>query len=190
MGARYKRRKEEIAAKALELFFANGYEAASIRMIMNSVNCSVGLFYRYFESKDEVFEAAIKTFFKNYETEMQEIVDNEKKSPQDTLTKYIEYIEVATQDFRDQYLHKLHWSILGAIREYTLRIMRKFVLQIIEFYSERGIIQSQSRSLEVTANFVALSVGGSILYQDKATYLKQKSDILKAIELLLKGNSN
>lgn len=189
MGARYERRKEEIAAKALELFFENGYEATSIRMIMSSVDCSVGLFYRYFESKDEVFDAAIKMFFKNYETDMQEIVDDGKKTPRDTLTKFIEYIEVATQDFREKYLHKLHWSILGAIREYTLRIMRKFVRQIIEFYSETGIIQPQGRSLEVTANFVALSVGGSILYQDKDTYYAQKSDILKGIELLL-GSEN
>lgn len=185
MGARYEKRKEEIVAAALDLYFEHGYEATSIRAIMKSVNCSVGLFYRYFESKDDVFKAAIQLFFRNYESSMQTIVDEGKNNPRGTLTRYIEYIELETESFRAEYLKKLHWSILGAIREYTVRIMRGFVYQILSNYTEKGIIKPQDRNLEVTANFVALAVGGSILYQDKDVYYAQKADIFKGVELLI-----
>ena len=53
-------KKKQIVEAALKLFFEKGYEGTSIRMIQNKVESPVGLFYYYFESKDAVFEEAIK----------------------------------------------------------------------------------------------------------------------------------
>ena len=181
-------KKRQIVGAALELFFENGYEGTSIRMIQNKVKSPVGLFYYYFESKDAVFEEAIKLFFENYEKEMQNVIDSSKNKPDEVLTKYIDYMDFATQDFRSKYLAKLHWTILAAIREYTLRVMKKYILVILEDYVKNDVIKISQENVTIIANLIAFGTGSSILYQSKETYEKQKNDIFKEISKLLGTN--
>lgn len=181
-------KKKQIVGAALELFFENGYEGTSIRMIQNKVKSPIGLFYYYFESKDAVFEEAIKLFFENYEKQMQNVIDSSKNKPDEVLTKYIDYMDFATQDFRSKYLAKLHWTILAAIREYTLRVMKKYILVILEDYVKNDVIKISQENITIIANLIAFGIGSSILYQSKETYEKQKNDIFKEISKLLGTN--
>lgn len=181
-------KKKQIVGAALELFFENGYEGTSIRMIQNKVKSPIGLFYYYFESKDAVFEEAIKLFFENYEKQMQNVIDSSKNKPDEVLTKYIDYMDFATQDFRSKYLAKLHWTILAAIREYTLRVMKKYILVILEDYVKNDVIKISQENVTIIANLIAFGTGSSILYQSKETYEKQKNDIFKEISKLLGTN--
>ena len=41
-------KRDEIIYAAMELFFENGYEATSVRMILDKVNGEVCMFYHYF----------------------------------------------------------------------------------------------------------------------------------------------
>ena len=59
-------KRDEIIDTATKLFFENGYEATSVRMIMNEVGGEIGMFYHYFKSKDMLFEQVVERFFKNY----------------------------------------------------------------------------------------------------------------------------
>lgn len=52
-------RREELVRAALELFLARGYEETSVRDILAAVHGEVGMFYHYFKSKDEIFDAAM-----------------------------------------------------------------------------------------------------------------------------------
>lgn len=178
-------RKAEVAQAALELFFEKGYEETSIRAIQNKVGKRVSVFYYYFESKYDVFEAALELFFKSYEEHMQKIVDEGRKNPERELTKYLDYMDEATQEFRAQYLKKLNCSILCTIREHTIALMRKYIREILNNYLEKGIIQKPEVDLEVASNMLAFSFGGSILYQSKESYHAQKDELKKLIPLLL-----
>ena len=42
-------KRDEIIDIAMKLFFENGYEATSVRMIMNEVGGEIGMFYHYFK---------------------------------------------------------------------------------------------------------------------------------------------
>lgn len=181
-------RKMEIVKAALELFFEKGYEGTSVRMIQERIGKQVGGFYYYFDSKDDVFDAALDFFFASYEKEMDEIIENGKDNPSDTLTKYFEYIHEATQEFRRNYVGKLQLGVLGAIREHTLEVMHKYVLQILEIYQEKGMLTNASASMEVAANFLTYGVGGSILYQSKEQYLQQEEEIKEVVKMLLNSN--
>ena len=175
-------KKAEITEAALELFLEHGYDGTSIRMIQRKVGKEAGLFYYYFDSKDAVFEAAIDLFFVSYEKQMQEIVENGKEKPHCELTKFINYIDRATQEFRAQYLQNLHWSILSAIREHTMLVMKKYIRQILDNYLEKGIIQEIDLPIEVATNMLAFGIGGSILYQSGEEYHTQRADLKSLIE--------
>lgn len=178
-------KSNEIVTAALELFFENGYEGTSIHMIQQKIGKKVTGFYYYFSSKDAVFKAAIDLFFKPYENQMRIIVDCGKEKTDRVLTKYLDYINDATQEFRAQYLKTLHWSILGAIREHTMLIMKKYIREILENYLENGILSSLEVDIEVAVNFLAFGVGGSILYQNGEKYNEQRVDTQNTIAQLL-----
>lgn len=178
-------RKAEVVEAALELFFEKGYEETSIRAIQNKVGKRVSVFYYYFESKYDVFEAALKLFFESYEEQMRKIVEAGKEEPEGELMKYLDYMNEATQDFREKYLKKLNCSILCTIREYTITLMRKYIREILSNYLEKGIIQKPGLDLDVTSDTIAFSFGGSILYQNKESYQDQKEEVKKLIPLLL-----
>ena len=175
-------KKAEIAAAALELFFEHGYDGTSVRMIQRKVGREAGLFYYYFASKDAVFEAAIDLFFVSYEKPMREIVESGNADPDRVLTKFIDYIDTAAQGFRAQYLQKLHWSVLSAIREHTMLIMKKYIRQILDNYIEKGVIRETDLPPEVATNLLAFGVGGSILYQSGEEYHAQRADLKRLME--------
>lgn len=101
------------------------------------------------------------------------------------LTRYIDYINDATQEFRAQYLKTLHWSILGAIREHTMLIMKKYIREILDIYLEKEIITLLAVDIEVAVNLLAFGVGGSILYQNGEKYKEQRADTQNIIAQLL-----
>lgn len=58
--------KSEILRAAQELFMSNGYEETTITDIMKSAGGAKGMFYRFFESKEEIMQAlGDRMFFKN-----------------------------------------------------------------------------------------------------------------------------
>lgn len=186
---RIEAKRAEIASAALKLFFENGYEATSIRMIQRSIHKEASLFYYYFPSKDAVFEAAIEIFFKDYETSLRELVESGMDAPNCELTKLFNFIHAETQKFREQYLNQLHWSILGAIREHTLRTSRKYVRDILDNYVQKGLMKVPEVGLDAASNVLAYGICGTILYQEGETAIAQRDDICRIMSLTL-GTTN
>jgi AcrR family transcriptional regulator len=54
------RRRERIMGVALRLFAMQGYDAVTVDDITVGAKCSHGLFYHYFDSKDDIFSAILK----------------------------------------------------------------------------------------------------------------------------------
>ena len=177
--------RENIVQAALTLFLEKGYEGTFIRMIQSKVGREVGLFYYYFSSKEAVLEAAIERFFASYEQTMQCIVRREEE-PEGILTEYIDYIAQTAREFRQRYRLQLHWSMLGAIREYMLKIMRRDILEILQRYLQEGIVSQPQLGLEATADLLAFGIGGSILYQENDSCEAQRNHLYQVIPLLLK----
>lgn len=61
--------KQKIKEKALELFKDNDFENVSTTDICQSLNISVGNFYRYYSSKEELLMESYPTFDKYVDTE-------------------------------------------------------------------------------------------------------------------------
>lgn len=53
-------RKQDIFNAALPLFAIQGYDAVSIDNIVKACGCSHGLFYHYFKSKNDLFQAMME----------------------------------------------------------------------------------------------------------------------------------
>lgn len=68
-------KRDEIIYVAMQLFFENGYEATSVRMILDKVNGEVGMFYHHFKSKEELFQKVVERFFEDYTKQFVQIAE-------------------------------------------------------------------------------------------------------------------
>ena len=55
-------RRQELIDIAAALFAEKGYEAVSVRDILEVVNGAPGMFYYYFKSKQEIYMAAMEQY--------------------------------------------------------------------------------------------------------------------------------
>ncbi len=53
-------RRQQILECALDLIISRGFDAMKIRDIADALNISTGLFFNYFESKEQVYEELVK----------------------------------------------------------------------------------------------------------------------------------
>lgn len=173
-------KRREITTIALDLFFSKGFEGTSIREIQRRYGKKAGLFYYYFKDKDEVFDASIDLFFERYLEDMDRIAYDEMYTPLKRLLNFIDYLDKATQKFREDFLKALHWSVVGAIRERTLRIANYYFRIILEKCADVGDI-IEHESLDVVSTCSSMGISGSILYQSNEDYERQKDIILKSL---------
>lgn len=67
-------RRQEILDGAMKLFSEKGYDRTSISDIATYLGISQGLCYRYFKSKEEIFESAIEEYAKSIADEMIKVI--------------------------------------------------------------------------------------------------------------------
>ncbi len=68
-------RKQEIMDTAIKLFYEKGYEKTSIADIAKAMHVALGLCYRYFPSKEALFDAAIDQYAQQQVDLMTEILN-------------------------------------------------------------------------------------------------------------------
>ena len=176
-------KKDELIDAALALFFENGYENTSIRMIANRVGCEVGLFYYYFKNKDEAFSLAMDRFFSRYVGRMEELVSRAGRDPYRIMTDVFASLAEETERFRQLYGAKLHWTVRWAIRERALQALEPYILRIIQALADCGL---PSRiSPEATAAFLTHGVGSTIMHESGAEYSDKAPELRRGVNLLM-----
>ncbi len=83
-------RKRDIVVSALKVFCEKGYNGTTINDIVKKARCSHGLFYHYFSSKKDIFNAVAETRGKNMITFLDDVLI-EKTDYLSKLKKLTEY---------------------------------------------------------------------------------------------------
>ena len=96
-------RKQEILDTALKLFGENGYEKTSITDIAKAIGVAQGLCYRYFPSKEALFDSAIE----QYADVLVEQFIGAEKDDHKTLRQIIEDIPPFTGSGCEKFFEKM-----------------------------------------------------------------------------------
>ena len=70
-------RKNDIVQAALKVFCEKGYAGATINDVVKKAKCSHGLFYHYFKSKKEIFDAITETRGKHMMYFLDKVLEDE-----------------------------------------------------------------------------------------------------------------
>ena len=174
----------DIVSAAYKCFFEKGYDGTSVRSIMTRAGGKIGLFYYYFDSKDDVFDRVLDRFFAHYEADFSAIVAHGRRNPCRVMQDFFEYMERKTAEFRAEYAAKLHRTVRWAIREHTLEIIEPYLLQIVEIQSAY-YRTAPAIAPEAAAMYLTHGVGSSILHEEVNGYFAQRGEVKRGISLLM-----
>ena len=149
-------RKQELVDVALSLFKEKGYEAVSVRDILKEVNGHPGMFYYYFESKQEIYNEAMRQMIQS-EVKKRTIVLRDKSKP--ILVRFQELMSLIINGIQDYYkTFNNHDSIAyeTTVLLDLLTAMAQPVSQFMLEAKEEGIVPSETGITEETAYPMAL----------------------------------
>lgn len=118
-------KRDEIINISMKLFFENGYEATSVRMIMNEVGGEIGMFYHYFKSKEELFDKVVDSFFKGYGERFGSLI-TQCDSPQEFIDSFLPMYFNSMKEF-EKLKENMHWTIQYAMATRTIMSLRPIV---------------------------------------------------------------
>ena len=114
--------KEKIINAATKVFSQYGFEAASIKMILQEADVVTGSFYHFFASKEILFEKVIESFLSDYSNRISTIFQNNNLDLNEVIDRFIEELNSAVQTYFEVLEgNKLHWTVQVALHEKTLQ---------------------------------------------------------------------
>lgn len=85
------KRKDKIMNKTLKLFSIKGFDSITIDDISKASNCAHGLFYHYFDVKEDLYNAIVTLYETKYSNKLLNYDEIEKMPPYDALKTIIEF---------------------------------------------------------------------------------------------------
>lgn len=170
-------RRQELIDIADALFTEKGYEAVSVRDILEVVNGAPGMFYYYFKSKQEIYMAAMEQYITRRLERKCKIMEDEEVPFENKLPVFRSMVEEDIQGYVDRFVPQENASISdNSYKLYDLVHMlsqmvvpySKFILQGIRENKLKNRFHVTEENVEAFATFVLYGAWGMI-YNNKFT---------------------
>lgn len=150
-------KRKEILDAASSVFLEQGYERASMDGVAKTAGCSKATLYNYFNSKESLFEAVVRTFSTNYLTRAADELysaDNQSLTLADKLQQFGEsMLGVMTSDWKAMQLYRMvvgeagHSDIGELFYESGVRESMNALTLVMEKYMESGELSRSNPGL-------------------------------------------
>lgn len=170
-------RRQELIDIADALFTEKGYEAVSVRDILEVVNGAPGMFYYYFKSKQEIYMAAMEQYITRRLERKCKIMEDEEVPFENKLPVLRSMVEEDIEGYVDRFVPQENASISdNSYKLYDLVHMlsqmvgpySKFILQGIRENKLKNRFHITEENVEAFATFVLYGAWGMI-YNNKFT---------------------
>lgn len=152
-------RKQEILDGALQLFAEHGYDKTTISDISKYLEISQGLCYRYFKSKEEIYNEAIEVYSAKFVQEYKKSLSNSKKSLKEKINSSITFFDttIKKDSFFNFYSRKENrqFQVLVSVR--ICELMQPFLLTLIE-----EAIKNKELNIKQTETFISYILYGQL----------------------------
>ncbi|MBE6834356.1 TetR/AcrR family transcriptional regulator [Faecalispora sporosphaeroides] len=178
-------RKQEILDAAMVLFYEKGYEKTSMTDIANKIGVAQGLCYRYFPSKEILFDSCIQEYANKLADKMKTILCNDSLTLAQKLEQTPSYIDFEKDDsihyklFHNENSKKIHDQLSIKVCE----IMVPFVAELFKKTNEAG--ETHLTDPETAASFAVYGQLG-ILLNEQIPSSEKISRIKEFLKLILK----
>lgn len=178
-------RRQEILDTAMEVFMEKGYEAATMRDIAAAMQVVPGLCYRYFESKQVLYDTVIQQYVSDITAPMIRILEEQEESIEEFLDK-LERLFLST-DGKEKYHHFFHkkenhnLQMLMSVR--LCETLEPYMESKLQRMNEKGLAKVDNIAL--TASYLLFGAV-PVLENDGLTSQVKASGIRMLIEKILR----
>jgi AcrR family transcriptional regulator len=173
-------RRQELIEIALRQFFENGYEKTSIRSILKEANGEIGMFYHYFKSKNEIYEAALENYNEKYVAKIAEIVDAPIQSFEEKLNKIFAYMTDSLTEYRLMYSEKANPEIMTILLAKTLLKMVPLFESLILDGLKNNAMEAPVPNTHLLSEFVLFGMS-AIIHDITVKSMEQKISHIKML---------
>lgn len=166
-----------------QMFLENGFDGTGIRAVMDRVGADVGVFYYYFNTKDDLFNDVLDRLMEPYKPNFDRLVEEAKEEPVQGLFRLFNYLQEAAEDFRTKYGENLHRSVKWSIREHALETIEPYTEEIVSMIVEKGA--EPVMDIHTSAIYLAHAIGGCVLKEDEAWVAVAKPQLLQSVKVLM-----
>ena len=164
---------EKIIAAASKVFLENGYEAASVKMIIEEAGVVTGSFYHFFPSKEALFEEVVSRQLDEFISNIDRILSDDHLSVKQVKAGFFEELGRYTKSFYETLQgDRLHWTVQSALKERAQQAMIGSLGEYLEKAEARGELH---RKLDVDSRMLAGIIirGASEIVYGKSAYTRK-----------------
>ena len=172
--------KEKIITSATKLFMTNGYEATSVKMIIEEAGIVTGSFYHFFGSKESLFEAVIESFLGKYTERIESILKQEQKTIDELADAFFTELQSTSKIYYDVLGgDKLHWTIQYALHGKTLEAMVQPLAEYLTKAESNGLLDKKMNVDNITLSKILINGSEAIIHSDNSIEVKANRPGLK-----------
>jgi len=156
-------RKQEILETAMAVFYEKGYDKTKMSDIADKIGIAQGLCYRYFPSKEVLFDSAIEEYAHMMTAPMIGIICDKSLTLKQKLERFPNFLNIEKQNdtyyqfFHDNNNKKIHDQLSMKICE----IMQPYVAAAIKLAHEKG--ETAITDYDTVASFTVYGQLGILL---------------------------
>ncbi|MBO0455075.1 TetR/AcrR family transcriptional regulator [Candidatus Enterococcus murrayae] len=166
-------RRQELIEIALKQFLENGYEKTSIRSILKEANGEIGMFYHYFESKKEIYEAALEKYNEEYIVKLTEVANNNYLDFNEKLKQVFTLLPSSISEYRLMYTEKVNPEIMTILLSRTLLKIEPIFEQIIIEGIKNEDIRISVPNTHLLSQFLLFGIS-AIVHDTKVKSMEEK----------------
>ena len=135
------RTRERIIEAALPEFMTHGFEATSLRMVMERAGVSTGSLYHQFPSKEALFEAVVERYLSDYVARASKIIGDDSLSLCDCIDMVLDEAIGAMQGYDGLLMSGgVHWTMQLALHDMTLLKLLPAMTDLVERGMAEGTV--------------------------------------------------
>jgi len=173
-------RRQELIEIALKQFLENGYEKTSIRSILEEADGEIGMFYHYFKSKNEIYEAALENYNVKYIAKIAEIGNSTDLSFSEKLNQIFTHLPYSISEYGRMYTDQVNFEIITVLHSRTLLKMVPLFEQIIIEGLEKNIINIPIPDIHLLSQFILFGMS-AIIHDMEVNSMEEKFCHIKAL---------
>lgn len=173
-------RRQELIGIALKQFLENGYEETSVRSILKEADGEIGMFYHYFKSKNEIYEAALENYNEKYIANFTEIVNSTGLSFKEKLNQIFTRLPGSISEYNLMYTEKVNPQIMTVLHSRTLLKMAPLFERIILEGLEKNTMNAPVPNVHLLSKFILFGMS-AIIHDNEVNSMEEKINHIKAL---------
>lgn len=173
-------RRQELIEIALRQFLETGYEKTSVRSILKEADGEIGMFYHYFKSKNEIYEAALEKYNESYIVKITEIINTSDLGFEEKLNQIFSGLSGSISEYGLMYTKEVNPEIMTILLSKTLLKMVPLFEQLILDGLKRNTLKIPVQNTHLLSQFLLFGMS-AVIHDLEADSMEEKIGHIKVL---------